>query len=666
MRTAALFVALLAAPLFADNPPQATPSQVTLPLGEYQVLRDANQRPSATVVDTIRLGGTFRARDLTITFSGRSVGQRPEARVIDGTHDVTISGCSGAGLVIRAAKGAFSVIPNAETFDIKCSLHLSGSDRLEMHSASNVLAVESNVADGELITGDEDDNGGRQYSLVRQVASTGERLAATATGRYQITLLPDATRFRYAIDVHNPNRSTSSLVLDLVSNEHLQQIDSVAPYEVEGTRYTFAIPPGDSTIAMTGELRGTAFRAPVAASLQYLLLESHPLIRPSVQTPAKRVSVAETGITPQYRGALAFETGTQQIAWQVTRLEALRTTSYAANSATHTFFVPLDGPVLGETEFELRNEGAADLVLPAKPEPTFVSLGNEPVLMTKNREGRLTVPLSTGVQNVLVQHRQTFNERLGFGYGRIVVPQLDVPASRTFVRMTYPGEWIPLYESFATRSVLWTPDPAMVLLFIALALWVERLLAWLAYPTAKRFVVALVAGLAGTIVFTFMLLLIFACAALTIAWILTLPMKKRVAAAVGIVAAGFIVFLIIGVSNVGMTKYEAENAVTSTEVVARNVDEPKAGAEQPIAYQGLPAKFELPSGSRYTSFSQELLRADREQAVRVFAVSMSIVKWIGALIAIAVLFVLSRDRRALVESFRARTQVAPQPEAVTV
>jgi hypothetical protein len=415
---------------------------------------------------------------------------------------------------------------------------------------------------------------------------------------------------------------------------------------------------------MTGELRGTAFRAPVAASLQYLLLESHPLIRPSVQTPAKRVSVAETGITPQYRGALAFETGTQQIAWQVTRLEALRTTSYAANSATHTFFVPLDGPILGETEFELRNEGAADLVLPLKPEPTFVSLGNEPVLMTKNREGRLTVPLSTGVQNVLVQHRQTFNERLGFGYGRIVVPQLDVPASRTFVRMTYPGEWIPLYESFATRSVLWTPDPAMVLLFIALALWVERLLAWLAYRGVKRFVVALVAGLAGTIVFTFMLLLILACAALTIAWILTLPMKKRVAAAIGIVAAGFVIFLIIGVSQVGMTKYEAENAVTSTEVVARNVDETKAGAEQPIAYQGLPAKFELPSGSRYTSFSQELLRADREQAVRVLAISMSIVKWIGALIAIAVLFVLSRDRRALIEAFRARTQVAPQPEAV--
>ncbi|HYC58774.1 MAG TPA: hypothetical protein VEK79_04335 [Thermoanaerobaculia bacterium] len=42
----------------------------------------------------------------------------------------------------------------------------------------------------------------------RRVARPGETLAATATGRYLMTLLPNATRFRYAIDVHNPNRAT--------------------------------------------------------------------------------------------------------------------------------------------------------------------------------------------------------------------------------------------------------------------------------------------------------------------------------------------------------------------------------------------------------------------------------------------------------------------------
>lgn len=195
-----------------------------IPLAEYQTLRDANDRPSATVIDTVRLAGTFRGRDLTITFSGRSIGTRPQAGVIEGTQDVTIAGCTGAGILTRTAKGSFAVIPTAETFDLKCSLRLAGSDRVQMHVPASVLAVESNVTDGELIAGDEDDKGGRSYSLVRQVTTSGERLAATATGRYLITLLPDATRFRYAIDVHNPNRSTSTLVLALVSNEHLQEI----------------------------------------------------------------------------------------------------------------------------------------------------------------------------------------------------------------------------------------------------------------------------------------------------------------------------------------------------------------------------------------------------------------------------------------------------------
>lgn len=665
MKRALVVLLLVACPLLGQ-----TPSQVTIPLEQYETLRTASDRPSATVIDTVRLGGTFRGRDLTITFSGRSIGTRPQADVINGTQDVTIAGCTGAGILTRTARGAFAVIPTAETFDIRCKLRLSGSDRLEMHVPANVLAVESNVADGELITGDEDGQGGRAYSLVRQVASSGERLAATATGRYRITLLPDATRFQYAIDVHNPNRSTSTLVVALVSSEHLQQIDSAAPYEVEGNRYTFTIPPGDSTIAMLGELRGTSFRAPVEASVQYLVLESHPLLRPAVQTPAKRVSLAETGLSPQYRGALAFETGTQQIAWKVARLEALRATSYAASSATHTFFVPVDGPILGESQFVLRNEGAADLILPKRPEATFVSLGEEPVLMTKNAEGHLTVPLSTGAQTVLVQHRQSFTGRFGVGFGRVVVPQLDVPASQTYVRMTWPEQWIPLFESFARRTVFWTPDTAKVLLLLALALWIERLLAWLGTAAARRVTVAVAGALAATIIPPFLVLLVLACAVVTIVWITTLAMRFRIAAVLGVFICGALVLslrntpllqreeptqmAVAGVaSDVGRLKVDASAGLNTLSYSASgySVNAP--------AYQGLPAKFDLPTGSRATSFSRELLRVDREQVVRVFAISMALVRATGLLLALAVLFALFRARHALLDALRARTQVAP-------
>jgi hypothetical protein len=89
---------------------------------------------------------------------------------------------------------------------------------------------------------------------------------------------------------------------------------------------------------------------------------------------------------------------------------------------------------------------------------------------------------------------------------------------------------------------------------------------------------------------------------------------------------------------------------------------PNQQATKVSAYQGLPARFDLPSGSRFTSFSQELLRVDREQAVRVVALSMELAKWIGFVIALAMIFVLFRDRHALQEALRARTQVAPAPE----
>ncbi len=648
---AALF--LIALPLAAQD---AKPDSVTIPLERYETLRRGSDAPSATVIDTIALGGSFGERNLTIAFSGRATGARPLAQTMTQANDVTISGCKGDAMISRSGKGTFDLVPLSDSFEVRCELRMSGSDRLRMHVSPNVLAVRANVADAELVAGDEDDSGARDYTLVRHVAGPSETLDATATGRYLITLLPDATRFRYAIDVHNPNRTTSSLELALQSNEHLQQIDSAAPYEVTEGRYVFSIPPGDSTITLTGELRGTAFTAPVRASLQYLVIESHPLLRPTVQTPAKRISVSETGVTPSYRGALAFETGTERIAWKVTRLQALHSTGYAVNDATHRVFIPTDGPVLGESTFALRNEGAPELVLPPSPEPTYVSLGDDPVLMTKNAAGQLTVPLSQGEQRVLVQHRQPLSRGFGFAIGGVAIPQLSEPATRTTVSLLYPAQWVPLYESFASDAKVWTPDGGGVFLFLLIALWLERLLAWLGMSPARRFVIAFLAALASSLVATFLALVVVACTALTVVWLITQPLKARIGYAIG-----FALVVVIGL-GVFVTKQTSYRSYEPGEIASANrssVDEiarNDAKVPQPAtpAYQGLPAKFTLPSGARSSYFSQELLRADRPQRALVVAVSMAIVKWIGVLIALVAIAMLWRDRRALADAIRTR------------
>lgn len=654
---------LFVLPLLAQDAKPAGNSQVTIPLDTYDTLRRNSDVPSRTVIDTILIGGGFRERNLTITFTGRTLGTRPPAPALQQAHDITISGCSGNAIVARTGKGAFDLIPLAESFEVKCELRISGSDRLRMHVTPSVLAVRSNVADAELVAGDEDDSGARDYTLVRHVAGPGETLAATATGRYLITLLPDATRFRYAIDVHNPNRTTASLELVLQSNEHLQQIDSAAPYEVNAGRYVFSTPPGDSTIALTGELRGTSFIAPVRASLQYLVIESHPLLRPAVQTPAKRISLGETGVTAQYRGALAFETGTERITWQVARLQALHAISYAVNNAFHRVFVPVDGPVLGESTFALRNEGAPELVLPPKPEPTYVSLGDEPVLMTKNATGQLTVPLSQGEQQVLVQHRQALQRGLGFAAGSIAVPQLAVAATQTHLHLTYPARWIPLYETFASRARVWTPGAGQVLLFVLLLVWVERLLRWLGFNVQRRVLIAILTALAAMFVTLILGLVLVAFGALTVAWIATLPVRSRVGFGA---VAGLVVFIVLiytatfGTRGTSNRKYDisSEDAVTdtamSTTAPVREPGAPAAAGTATAAYQGLPAKFLLPGGERSSSFSQELLRTDRPQTAFVLAISSALVNWLGVLLAIVPIGMLWRERYRIADAVRTR------------
>src|SRR6185369_8801980 len=209
--TAAL-CGLLAVAALADAPPQS--SSVTIPLDQYEELQKTKENASATVIDTMTLGGTFKDRSLTVTFSGRSVGTRTPTPVIIDASDLTLSGCTGDAMLERATgKGAYQLIALAPSFTLKCDARLTGSDRMPLNVQPAVLALRANVADGELVAGEERDDGSRSYTLVRQVAGTNETLATTATGRYLITLLPDATRFQYVIQVHNPNRSTSPLPL---------------------------------------------------------------------------------------------------------------------------------------------------------------------------------------------------------------------------------------------------------------------------------------------------------------------------------------------------------------------------------------------------------------------------------------------------------------------
>lgn len=675
---ASLSSALVTAVLLAQEaqkPPAAAPAQgtssVSIPLTVYDEMRKAGENASATVVDTMTVGGAFHDRSLTMTFAGRSVGVRAAVEIIHDATNVTLSGCSGDALITRAGKGAFELVALAPSFTLKCDVRLSGSDRLQMNVQPSVLAVRSAVTDGELVTAEEDDKGARGLTLVRQVVGTGETLETTATGHYVITLLPDTTRFHYAIQVHNPNRGTSPLPLRLVSNEHLQEIDSAAPYEIKDGTYIFAMPPGDSTINLNGELRGTSFAPPVAASLQYAVLESHPLLRPIVQGTPKRVSTTETGITTQYRGATAFEIGPhERLTWTVTRLEALRAISYAVRSVTHTFFVPANGPILGESNFDIDNQGAPELVIPPKPEPTFVSLQAEPVLMTKNAHGDLTIPLSSGDQQVVVQHRQA-TPHWGMLVTQLDVPRVPVPATYTSVELRYPPHWLPLWQAFASQASVWRPGVTGLLLFLLLALWLERVLAFLEVKFSSRVAIALILAFASALIPTVAWLTGLAAIFVSAVWFAAnrkrWTTKQLVLTALVAGVAGFVGLVANNLGRVSShnMKYEAvQRADSSAASEAANTSNSNARANVAgFAYQGLPAKFELPSGVRFGSFREQMLAADRPQTVTIVLLSMTLVTWLAMALTLVAAWLLWRERAGIKSILRARMATATEPAA---
>lgn len=665
-----------------EEPAKVVPStsQVTLSLTEYERLR-VPETESFTVVDSARLAGSFRDRNLTVTFTGRSVGRPVAVPVLSASGGISLWGCSGQA-VIRRSDDSFGITPLAGSFTTTCRIAAAGSDRLELAATRDVLAIESVVGDGELIATPRAADGTSHYSLVRQSAGAGQTVSPTATGRYLITLLPDESRFRYAIDVHNPNRHRHTLEVRLRSGEHLQQVDAVAPYEIVDGAYRFELQPGGSTLVLKGQLPGESFTPPVEASLQYLAIEHHPVIRPKVAGAVKRVSAAETGAPVQFRGPQAFLLARgETVRWTRSRLEALHTVSYAISGARHTFFIPAQGAVLGETFIAVDNQGASEIKLPLRPEPTYVSIENQPIVMTKDTDGKLTVPLSAGTQTIMVQHRQGMRSVAGFGLGRLVIPQLTVPASSLLVTINYPRQWYPLVQSFSTRTKFWRPSSALLFLFVTLLIWTERALWWLKLPLKQRLLIGAFSSAAAAAFDTFAILVVIAVASLSVSWLVTEFKREKWSFLKGLAATTIIgvviaVFVFSLQTRRAMTGFAHSGGGIASVAPAAIPDDARefmdeasrqgkalqvgfssTALQETFNYQGLPARIDIPEGERHGYFGQEMLPANQEHAVIVLLVSSTVVWFLGMFLVALALFFVWRGRVMLAAGLRERLAV---------
>lgn len=672
---------LLLALLLAAEP--ATSHQVSIPLDDYEALRKQGERPALTVIDLLRVEGSFARRDLSVVLAGRASGSWPTVGVLS-AEGARLHSCEGDALLAREESGGFTVTPLAPRFTLRCKVALDGSDRLAARTTAAVLEVAAAVADGELVAAAA--GAGREFSVVRRIAGAEQQdLPPTVTGRYLVTLLPDEARFTYQLEVRNPARGHRRFEVGLREAEHVENVDARVAWDAEGTRYRFDLPPGETVLVLRGRLSEPRFVPPVDASLQYLLVESHPLIRPELRTEARRVGVSETGLAARFRGAQAFLLGGGvEVGWTATRLEALKTAGVALGDLQQVWFLDAQGTARGEVTLAIDNQGSPALTLPGTTRPTFASIGGEPVFLTHDRDGNLFLPLAQGPQQVVVQDAHPFSHRLGFGLARLELPRLQVPASRAGVELRFPREWVPVYEELAPQARLHLLDlyeAATLLLVVALA---ERLLALGAVPGRRRWPLALALGLAGAFVPA---LRVGAFWLLALAWValgvahqlrgLRSSVRWVVLAAAGL--CGLLVLLKVatgvvgrqgsdaleyrGYSNVMMSKEKLGRAAAAPAPVPPAAQDAAAGAQ---SYEGLPARIEIPPGARQAQFTRELLATDTPRTVVVVMIAARALSALATgavllLLGLALLFRRSLVSAAAALAARARAGGAPAP-----
>ena len=673
--TLALALVLTAGAGLAEVPEATGTHRVTIPLSDYESLRKLRETPSLTVVDTLKVSGSFAARSLSLALSGRSAGTLPAVVVLGAVEGAALAGCDGSALVTRGEGSAYELTPLGPRFEVRCRLVPSSGDRLSFVAGKAVLFPEGDVADGEFLPGPDPGDGTRPFTVVRRITASGEALPPTATGRYGITLLPDETRFRWTIEVRNPNRGRAAFDVVLASGERVQEVVAPGPYDVKEGRTRFDLPPGDGTIVLTGTLPATTFRAPVGASVSYILLESHPLLRATVKTTARRVSPQETGLPRAFRGGQAFLLGKgESLEWSATRLEALRATSYAVRASAQTLFVPADGPVLGESLFDVDNQGASEIALPALPEPTYAAFGGEAVFLTKNDEGKLWLPLAGGPQSLLLQSRQPLSRRLGLAAGSLSFPHLPVAATRTSIELRYPDAWFPLYERFGGESRFAAPPADTFVLFLLLAAWLFALLEQLRAGRRAALLLAASLALAAFASSTAAFFVVAGAALLSVLWLAAIVRERkprlRTLLAFGAIGAfAALVFLAVlvpagllrtGGATAGRSVQYAETAAAPSPAAKalRHEEAParlqaEAEPEGGNAYEGLPARIELPAGARSSFWSREMLAADAPPRVRVVLASRTLVTLARALALLAAVTLAWARRGPLLEGLGA-------------
>lgn len=397
--TLALFFATLLNQAHASD---TKPGTVTIPVDEYIQLREAKKAPELTTVESVVFDGAF-GKSLTMTVSGTASGAPKSVDILQRSDAFGVRDCGGTNAMLSGGDNRLNIVPlRPERFKITCQIQVRNWAQVEFN-VDNALFVGAKVSGGEALIRD---NGGSQIiTLVRPSAPSEDTKAPLAVvARYRVTVQPEESRFQYEFQISNPNRTLRRLKISKTNGEIFSQIRTTIQHQESEDGLNLELQPGDNVVRAEGRFAGQTFTPPVEGQ-SFLLVENSPTLQLTIESASRRVSPKDAGIASRYAGARAFIIAKdQKVSWEARKLDVFSALGYSVSWARYLYYVPRRGSPIVEATFQINNQGTPEVALDVPGQVTYLEVGGEAQVLSRDKDGKLLLQLPSGEQNVVVQY----------------------------------------------------------------------------------------------------------------------------------------------------------------------------------------------------------------------------------------------------------------------
>ncbi len=449
-----LFVGLCSLTLKAQET-----DRVSLSLGEYLRLKELEKKkdgPSFATVESAKVEGVY-GKSLSLTFSGSNVGEDKLVEVLSlQGSPFELKGCEGTEFKVE--NGQLKLLAKGSRFKIKCGAQPRTWNDINFQIL-NVVALDVNVADADSVINNSG-AGSFQIRLLRKapVQVISENLPLSINAKYKLVFQPEDSTFNYYFAIQNPSRSKKEFRFPVRKSEIVQNINASVDYQEKEGAIVLSLLPGNNSFSLSGRFNAESFSPPIETEQSYLLVTSHPTIQAKIESSAKRIDPAQSGMQGNYPSTRAFLLSKKdKVSWSLKKLETFATTGFSLNNISHNYYVPRKGAGLAELQMGIENKGVPEIPLAIPGQVTYLEIDGVSQILSKDSEGRLLLQLPSGFHQVFVQYLSKMKHHAWADFLDLHFPSLPTLASQATMSVGFvEGAEVPFAAGFDLAQTDWT------------------------------------------------------------------------------------------------------------------------------------------------------------------------------------------------------------------